>query len=291
MSKTADFPPLEAMNMALQLALKGKSRVSPNPMVGAVLVKGGKILATGYHRRFGGMHAEEDLLTKVKKRQLKNATLYVSLEPCVSFKGKKRGSCCELLIKKGVTKIVIAMKDPNPSIHGRGVILLRKAGVQVDIGLLGPEAMSLNEVYCKNITTGLPYVVLKAAVSLDGRIATAGGDSRWITSHASRVAVHRLRAQFDALLTTSSTVIADNPHLGVRHVRGRDPFRVILDPLLKTSPSALVYRDQNVLVVATRPPASKLLSFKKRGIEILHMKQAYDFRSFLRILYGRDIRS
>lgn len=254
MSKKFSALDRDFMQQALDLASKGAEKVSPNPMVGAVVVKKGKVLGQGYYRRYGGPHAEVNALRGVSAKALRGATLYVTLEPCVVFEGKKTGSCSELLVKNGFRRVVVAGKDPHPAVAGRGLRFLRRHGVDVLVGLEREQARQLNRVYEKNVTTSLPYVALKLAHTLDGRIACADGSSRWITGKEARRQVHELRASFDAVLTTSTTVNVDDPHLGVRHGKGKDPLRIVIDRSLTTSPQAQVYRDDNVLLVSEKSP-------------------------------------
>jgi len=256
------------MKRAIVLARKGGSSVKPNPMVGAVLVKNGKIISEGYHKIFGGPHAEVNTLQKLTKRQIHGSTLYVTLEPCC-FKGKTL-PCTNYLIAKGVKSLVVAMRDPNPLVAGKGIFMLKKHGISVKVGVLEKEVNFLNLVFIKNITKRMPFLSIKLGVTLDAKIATLKGQSRYITNIKSRKSVHSLRASVDALLTTSQTVIADNPHLGLRLVNGREPLRVIVDSKLRTRPDALVYRDKNVLLVTNfQSSAKKLQAFKKKGIEVL----------------------
>ena len=221
------------MRRALALAARGRGTARPNPMVGCVLVRGGKILAEGFHTQPGSDHAEVAALRKLGMRA-RGATAYVTLEPC-DHTGRT-GPCTKALIDAGVTRVVYALRDPNPIVDGRGQKRLRSAGIPVEGGLFAAESAALNRGYVRWITAGRPWVTLKAAVSLDGRIATRSGDSKWITGEAARKAAHRLRAEHDAILVGSGTVLADDPALTVRGVRGRDPQRVILDGRLRTPP-------------------------------------------------------
>lgn len=268
------------MEMALIEARKGKGKVLPNPMVGAMVVKGGKVVGRGYHSGCGSAHAEVAAFRGVK---VEGTTVYVTLEPCVSFKEKKTGSCAEFLLKKGVKRLFVAQKDPNPMVAGKGISFLRRHGVEVRTGMMRKEATELNAVYVKNMTHSLPYVTVKLASSLDGRIATATGDSRWITGLPARKFVHRLRAESEALLITSSTVLQDDPHLGVRFVKGKDPLRVVLDRTGRTSPKAKVYRDKNVLVVTGGDSSLKISG------EHLRVGKRFEIREILRKLYERGV--
>lgn len=214
------------MRMALKLAEKGLGKTSPNPLVGAVIVKNGKIIGSGYHRMAGDRHAEVIALQQSGKNN-KSATLYVNLEPCCHF--GQTPPCTEEIIKSGIKRVVCAMVDPNPKVNGKGIEILKKNKIKVEVGLLEEEAKKLNEVYLKYITTGLPFVILKWASTLDGKIATADGDSKWISNEQSRKFAHKLRSQADAVLVGVDTVIEDDPELNTRLVKGRNPLKIILD--------------------------------------------------------------
>lgn len=254
------------MRRALDLARKGMGKTRPNPMVGAVLAKNGKIMSEAYHHKAGKEHAEVLALRGLSKAQVQGATLYVTLEPCCHVK-KRTPPCVNFLAKSGLKDLVIATKDPNPLVNGRGIAFLKKAGVKVRVGLLAAEAVQLNEIFFKNMHTPLPFVVLKLAQSLDGKIATSQGDSRWITDELSRKYVHTLRSQYDAIISSSTTVVMDNPHFSVRMVKGRNPLRIIIDRKLKTDTSAHVYADQNCLLVTTQEASQK----KRKLFESAHI--------------------
>lgn len=229
------------MKKAMELAQKGAGHVSPNPLVGAVIVKDGEILAEGYHKKFGEDHAERDAINKLDNEQLKGATLYVNLEPC-SHQGKTP-PCADLIIEKQLGEVVIAMQDPNPLVAGKGIQKIRDAGISIKLGVLEKEARFLNRFFLKYIRTRKPYVILKAGITLDGFIATSGGESKWITSEESRRRVHKLRSEIDAVLVGKTTFLEDKPKLDVRMVEGRDPKKIILDTNLgvlfeQTDPTA-----------------------------------------------------
>ncbi|MBI3603642.1 MAG: bifunctional diaminohydroxyphosphoribosylaminopyrimidine deaminase/5-amino-6-(5-phosphoribosylamino)uracil reductase RibD, partial [Nitrospirae bacterium] len=202
------------MALALRLAAKGRGMTSPNPMVGAVVVKRGKVVGAAYHRRAGEPHAEILALKQAGSRSL-GATLYVTLEPCC-HDNKRTPPCVPVLISSGLSRVVVAMQDPNPNVSGRGIGLLRKAGIEVVTDCLRDKAEQLNEIYCHWRRTGLPFVTLKAAMTLDGKIATAGGESQWITGEDARQHAHRLRSRMDAILVGANTVLHDDPRLTVR---------------------------------------------------------------------------
>jgi diaminohydroxyphosphoribosylaminopyrimidine deaminase/5-amino-6-(5-phosphoribosylamino)uracil reductase len=215
------------MQRAIDLAARAHGHTSPNPMVGCVIVKEGRILGEAFHTAAGQPHAEVAALADVG--DIADATVYVSLEPC-SHHGRTP-PCAELLLKLKPSRVVVAMEDPNPLVSGRGLQLLRNAGIQVEVGLLEEKARQLNEVFIKYITTGLPFVIAKCGMSLDGKIATHTGDSKWITGKESREHSHHLRQQVDAILVGSQTVRLDDPSLTTRlqGSAGCNPIRVILD--------------------------------------------------------------
>jgi len=214
------------MRRALELAERGAGWVNPNPLVGAVVVKDGKIVGEGFHERFGGPHAEV-LALDAAGGEARSADLYVNLEPCVHW--GKTPPCVERIIASGVRRVFVAVRDPNPLVDGRGLARLREAGIEVTEGLLEEEARRLNEPFFKFITTKRPFVVLKLALSLDGKVATRRGDSRWISSERSREMVHRLRNRYAAVLVGINTILRDDPRLTARLPGARDPWRIILD--------------------------------------------------------------
>ncbi|MEA2030929.1 MAG: bifunctional diaminohydroxyphosphoribosylaminopyrimidine deaminase/5-amino-6-(5-phosphoribosylamino)uracil reductase RibD [candidate division Zixibacteria bacterium] len=220
----------EYMSLVLNLAEKGRYHTSPNPMVGAVIVKGNRKISTGYHRQVGGDHAEVAAF-KNATRSVRGATLYVNLEPCC-YTGRT-GPCTKAIIKAGIKRVVVASRDPNPRVNGKGLKELREAGISVDTGLMRSEAIRLNESYFANYRNKRPFVVLKMAQSLDGRIATNNGDSNWISSAPSLKMVHQLRAEYDGVVVGMGTAIADNPSLTVRHVKGNNPYRIVLTSSMK----------------------------------------------------------
>ncbi len=231
------------MKECFKLALKGKGYVSPNPLVGAVVVKNDKLIGKGYHKYFGGPHAEVIALKEAGKNA-KNSTLYVNLEPCSHF--GKTPPCTDLIISCGVKEVVIAMKDPNPLVCGKGIKRLKKSGINIITGILNQEAALINEIFIKNISKGLPFVALKIAQTIDGRIADPSGNSKWITSPESRKYVHRLRSEYDAVLVGANTVNIDNPKLNVRLWKGRSPKVVILDGRLNVNPKSEIFSGNQI---------------------------------------------
>lgn len=243
------------MRRALELAVKAIGRTSPNPLVGCVIVKDNQVIGEGYHLKAGTPHAEVHALAAAGD-QAHGATAYVTLEPCSHF--GRTPPCANALIRAGVKRVVVAMKDPNPLVSGRGIDRLREAGITVDVGLLLQEAFTLNEVFIKVITSGLPFVVYKTAMTLDGKIATETGDSRWVSQEKSRQYVHQLRDRYDVIMAGSETVIQDNPALTCRLPGGRDPIRLIVDGQLRISEKAnvLFASQYSPCIIATTQAAS-----------------------------------
>ncbi|GMW00612.1 MAG: riboflavin biosynthesis protein RibD [Candidatus Hydrogenedentota bacterium] len=216
------------MTRALELAAKGRGRTSPNPMVGCVIVRDGRILGEGFHEKAGLPHAESIAMDKAGG-DVCGSTFYVNLEPCSHH--ERTPPCVDTLIQHKPARVVVAMHDPNPKVCGEGIFKLRQAGIEVEVGLMETEARKLNEAFIKYITTGMPFVISKVGMSLDGKIATRTGDSRWVTSDEARHRVHTLRNEVDAILVGSRTVMLDDPTLTTRLPEGKikDPVRVILD--------------------------------------------------------------
>jgi len=249
------------MQLALELAANGRGKTSPNPMVGAVLVKNNRIIGQGYHKKAGTPHAEINALKKAGSAA-RGATLYVTLEPCCHYGRTK--PCSVEIIKSGIKRVVFAMKDPNPIVGGKGARQLRQAGLEVKSGILRNEAEKLNEAYIKFITTGHPFVILKTAQTIDGRIASITGDSKWVTGPRSRKMGHQLRAECDAVVVGAGTVRADNPELTVRLTRGKNPYRIILSGSLDFPRSIKLFKNNkdSRTIVATSAYAARDLKIK-----------------------------
>jgi len=244
------------MQRALELAAKAKGRTSPNPLVGAVIVKKYRIISEGYHKKAGTPHAEIIALKKAGSKA-KGATMFVTLEPCCHTE-KRTPPCTKAIIASGIKKVIVATTDPNPKVSGKGIRELRKAGIETEVGVMRSEAKNLNEAFNKFIIKKEPFVVLKIAQSLDGKIATAKGESKWITGKTARKHVHQLRNDLDAVLVGIGTVKKDDPSLDCR-IRGcRNPYRVIVDSSLKIPlrSKVLAYND-NKTIIATTKKASK----------------------------------
>ena len=272
----------EVMALALCLAAKGRGRTSPNPMVGAVVVSRGDIVGQGSHRKAGGPHAEVLALSQAGSRA-KGGTLYVTLEPCSHLK-KRTPPCVPLVISSGVRRVVVAMVDPNPQVRGRGVAQLKRAGIRVEVGCLEVEARQLNEAYIHWVQTGRPFTILKAGMTLDGQIATAGGESQWITGEAARLRGHRLRAEVDAVLVGIGTVLRDDPQLTARtggdpvRLAPRQPLRVVVDSRLRIPLRAAVLQRQDeahtVIATTRAAPSTKIAALQGRGIDVLVLPAA-----------------
>jgi len=257
------------LQKALRLAERGKGWTSPNPMVGALVVKEGRIIGKGYHRRFGGNHAEVNAIEDAGQKA-EGATLYVTLEPCCHY--GKTPPCVERIIASGIKRVVIGTIDPNPMVNGRGVEILNQKGIKVVVGVLEQECRRLNRAYFKFITTGSPLVTLKFAQSLDGNIATKNGQSKWISNERSRKIAHQLRKEHDAVLVGLGTILTDDPQLTVRYVRGRNPYRVILDSRLRIPLESRVvsdgFVDKTILVTTPKAPHNKVELLQDRGVKV-----------------------
>ena len=260
------------MQRAILLAEKGRCLAHPNPLVGALVVKSGTAIASGYHKEFGGPHAEVAALRAAGKRA-RGATLIVTLEPCSTF--GKTPPCTELIIRSGVTRVIVGSIDPNPRHRGRGIRVLRKHGIAVTTGVCAQAVVEQNEVFFHVMKKKRPFIMLKLAMSLDGNIATRTGDSQWISSPASRKRVHELRAQADAVMVGAHTCVHDNAQLSVRGITGRwkEPFKVVLDPRLQVTPALKIVRNndpQRVIIMTgqrNNPSARKRL--EKKGVTVM----------------------
>ncbi|QGP92998.1 Riboflavin biosynthesis protein RibD [Neomoorella glycerini] len=268
------MPPedVEYMRRALKLARQGLGRTSPNPAVGAVIVRDGRVVGEGYHQQAGTPHAEVHAL-QAAGEAARGATLYVTLEPCCHY--GRTPPCTEAIITAGIRRVVAAMADPNPKVAGGGFQALRRAGIEVETGLLEDEARRLNEAFIKYITTGLPWVTLKMALTMDGKIATRTGASRWITGPAARQKAHELRDTHDAILVGIGTVLADDPELTTRLPggKGRDAVRVILDSHLRLPLTARVLNlaspAPTLVATTAAAPGEARQQLAARGIEVI----------------------
>ncbi len=265
------------MFRAIELAQLGTGATSPNPLVGAVIVSDvdgtSRIIGEGYHQRYGQAHAEVNAFVDMDARgeSAIGATMYVTLEPC-SHTGKQP-PCVEEVIRRGVARVVIGMKDPNPLVAGRGIARLEESGVEVIVGVLEKQCMRLNEPFIKNITTGVPFVHMKTAMSLDGKIATHTGSSKWVTGEDARAYVQYLRKKYRAIMVGAGTVKADNPELTCRIPCERNPIRVVVDVDCSSPLDSKVFSPTEstptVLVTSERAPEVPLETLRARGVDVI----------------------
>jgi len=260
------------MHRALTLAGLARGRTSPNPLVGAVVVKDGKIIAEGYHKKAGEPHAEIHALDAAGE-DAQGSTLYVTLEPCCHW--GRTPPCTDAISKSGIVHVYVAHLDPNPKVAGKGIKELEKSGIKTTVGVCAEAAETLNEIYIKHISTGYPFVILKTAMSLDGKIATSTGESQWITSESSRVKAHEIRDQVDAIVVGIGTILSDNPTLTTRlpNKKGKDPIRIVLDSHARTPLTARVINPDSlrrvIIAVTPQAPEEKIAQLKKRGVEVI----------------------
>ncbi|AGC46503.1 riboflavin biosynthesis protein RibD [Myxococcus stipitatus DSM 14675] len=280
--RAADFDRAVAeffMRIALEEAAKGLGRTSPNPVVGAVLVKGGRIIARGYHKKAGTAHAEVVALEAAGSKA-RGADLYSTLEPCDHY--GRTPPCSLAIIEAGVRRVFCGSADPNPKVSGKGVARMRRAGVKVVTGVLQAEADKLNRPFFKAINTGLPWVTLKAAATLDGKLATATGDSRWVTGEKAREWVHRLRDSVDVILVGANTVRQDDPKLTTRLPggKGKDALRVVVDSHLRLSPRYSVFSQKSsartIIATLEDPEGRKAKRFLAQGVEVWQLRAKAD---------------
>lgn len=260
------------MEHALALAARARGRTSPNPLVGAVIVREGEIVGEGYHQKAGEAHAEIHALNQAKGLAA-DATMYVTLEPCCHW--GRTPPCTEAIIRAKLANVFVAMRDPNPQVAGDGIRQLERAGMRVQVGLCEAESRQLNEVFIKYITTQHPFVILKSAISLDGKIATVSGESQWITSEASRRKGHEIRAQVDAILVGVGTVLKDNPSLTTRRPgrKNEDPIRIVVDSRGRTPLEAKIFNPESnagtLIAVTENAPSEKIAALKSAGADVL----------------------
>ncbi|PEJ32586.1 riboflavin biosynthesis protein RibD [Peribacillus butanolivorans] len=282
------------MKLALDLAASAKGKTNPNPVVGAVIVKDGVIAGTGIHRKVGEPHAEVHAF-KMAGDYAKNATLYVTLEPCSHY--GKTPPCANLVKESGVRRVVVATQDPNPEVAGRGISIIRDAGIEVEVGVLEKEAQRLNERFIHNMITNRPFVISKYAMTLDGKLATHTGHSKWITGEESRHSVHLLRDEVDAILIGIGTVLADNPSLTTRLPEGggKNPIRIILDSELRVPLDANVVQvsdAKTVIVTQENASVDKIADLSEKGIEFIIVPKTdagLDLRILMEELYKKGI--
>lgn len=294
------------MQRALGLANQAQGKVSPNPLVGAVIVSANQeILAEGFHRQHGAVHAEIDALNNYSRRfgtstVPPGSTLYCNLEPCShSGTGKINPPCTPQVIAAGFARVVIGMEDPNPKVQGRGISQLRNAGIEVITDICAYAARDLNRIFSTHIRQKRPHILLKMAQTLDGRIATINGDSQWITNVAARTRGHQLRARYDAVMVGSNTATHDNPRLNVRHVNGRNPLRVVVDSQLKTPISHHLFQDNEAsrtwVYTSTKAIEQRGAFFEQSDARLialpLNRQQKLDLSQLFKHLYAEGITS
>jgi len=282
----------QAMKRALRLALKGAGSVSPNPLVGAVILKEEQLIAEGYHRKYGENHAEIEAIKNSMGIDLSGATLVVNLEPCCHT--GKTGPCTSAIIQKKFAKVIVGMKDPNPLVSGKGIESLIDAGIDCKVGILEEECRWVNRIFIHNMTSNLPYMILKVAQSIDGCIATSKGESKWITSEVSRKSTHKLRAEVDAILIGRKTASIDNPFLTVRNVKGRDPKRIIIDSKLSLPLTINAFKKSDrtntfIICSSEAEQSRKAETLKLAGIKLIAVESdrdgRLDIKSALNTLY------
>ncbi len=259
----------EYMRLAIEIAKKGAGKVNPNPMVGAVIVKDERVIGQGYHKYYGGNHAEVNAFENLSDNP-EGATIYVTLEPCSHY--GKTPPCVDKIIANKISKVVVGTLDPNPLVEGRGIKALKEAGIEVITGVLEEECKKLNEVFMKYILYKRPFVVLKTAMTLDGKIATESGESKWITSDKSRQEVHKLRNKLSAIMVGVNTVIKDNPELTCRLEGGKNPVRIIVDSKLRIPLGSNVVVDnlaQTIVATTEVADKDKILVLEKLGVKVL----------------------
>lgn len=282
------------MRLALELAKKGMGYTSPNPMVGAIVVKDGHIIGQGWHQKAGTPHAEIHAL-QAAGTMATGGTLYVTLEPCC-HQGRT-GPCTDAIIAANISRVVFAMTDPNPCVAGCGARLLRQASIDISEGVLACDAAKLNEAFITHIATGFPFTTIKMAMTLDGKIATADGQSQWITGEAARHRVHKLRSQYDAVLVGIGTVLADDPQLTVRHVTGRNPIRVVVDSHAQTPLHAQLVTDKaahTIIAVGQDVPIDRITNLVTSGVEVVQVPpylDGLDLRYLFRYLAKKGLSS
>lgn len=261
------------MSKALDLAEKGRGLVSPNPMVGAIIVKGNRIIGEGYHERCGCAHAEVNAFNNAIE-DVKGATMYVTLEPCSHY--GKTPPCADKIIEMKIARVVVGTLDPNPLVAGIGVEKLKRAGIEVEVGVLEEACKIKNEIFMKYIIEKSPFIIMKAAMSLDGKIATKTGESKWITGDKSRVQVHKLRNEVTGIMVGVNTVIIDDPELTCRIEGGKNPIRIIVDSSLRIPKESKIVKTSNEVrtIVATTNKADEKdkAELKNKGVEIIEIK-------------------
>ena len=295
--KSLEVTDKKYIEQCFNIAYKGKGRVSSNPLVGAILVKNGKIIGQGYHKKFGAEHAEVNAI-KNATQNVADATLYCNLEPCCHT-NKKTPPCVPLIIQKKIKRVVISNLDPNDEVDGKGVEQLREAGIEVISGILEDEGKELNKFYFKYVTKNLPYVTLKVAQSIDGKISEAKNKQTWLTGKESIKYVHKLRSEYDAVLVGANTVKVDNPLLTVRDVKGRNPIRIVIDGKLRIPLNSNILNnndpDKTWIFTSNNSNQRKLKQLANKGAKVFSVKTAangrINLKSVLKVIAKNRINS
>lgn len=280
---------LKFMEQAIELAKKGEGFVSPNPLVGAVIVKDGRVIGSGYHERYGSLHAERNALAACSESP-EGADMYVTLEPCCHH--GKTPPCTDAIIESGIRRVFIGMTDPNPKVGGQGIQLLEEAGIIIEIGVMEEKCIALNPIFLHYIRYKTPYVAMKFAMTLDGKIATAAGASRWITGESARAHVHQLRHRYSAIMVGIGTVIADDPMLDCRMSGGKNPVRIICDSYLRIPENSQILKTAREIptwVLTQSKEQRRINGLIMQGCKVIHItplsgKEEIDLKTAMVIL-------
>lgn len=262
------------MEKAIELAKLGEGRVNPNPLVGAVVVKNGKIVGEGWHKKYGDSHAEVYALEMAGK-EAEGAVLYITLEPCSHY--GKTPPCVKKIVDSGIKKCFVSVLDPNPLVSGKGIKYLKEVGIEVEIGLLADKSYEINRVFFKYITKKIPYLFLKCGITLDGKIATRSGNSKWITNEIAREKVQKLRTKYMGIMVGINTVLKDNPSLDSRCENSRNPFRIVIDPNFDIEKNAklLNFRDNKAILIVSKKnekdKKEKIKEFEKMNVKFIYL--------------------
>ncbi|HCT65707.1 MAG TPA: bifunctional diaminohydroxyphosphoribosylaminopyrimidine deaminase/5-amino-6-(5-phosphoribosylamino)uracil reductase RibD [Lachnospiraceae bacterium] len=282
------------MHRAIELAKKGKGHVNPNPLVGAVIVKNGKIIGEGYHEKYGELHAERNAIANCSE-SAEDATIFVTLEPCCHY--GKTPPCTQAIIENKIARVVIGSKDPNPKVAGKGIEILKNAGIEVVEGVLQEECDQMNDVFFHYITTNMPFVAMKYAMTMDGKIATYTGKSQWITGEKARQAVQESRNRYSSIMVGVGTVCTDDPLLTCRTEGGRNPIRVVCDTNLSIPLSSKIVetaKDVPTIIVCSFVDDEKMVILKNKGCEVKVLPQEdghVSLRETMKYLAGKNIDS
>lgn len=283
---------MDHMQRAIELALKGRGSVDPNPLVGAVIVKNGKIIGEGWHKKFGENHAEINALNSLKETA-EGSEMYVTLEPCAHY--GKTPPCAVALAGSGIKKVYIGMTDPNPLVSGKGIEILRSSGIEAETGILEAQCRDINQPFIKYITKKTPYVVMKNAVSLDGKIATYTGNSRWISCEESREEAHKFRNALMGIMVGVNTVLSDDPMLTCRVENGRDPYRIVVDSSLRTPLTSKVIGTDGKCIIATINSDNETIKkYIEKGVDVIVCKDEggrVDLKELMKKLGEKGINS